>query len=124
MPRDRGQRKIARTEALDKVAETAFYEYSVRVVEIQHLQTLGGIPMTLDKAIAELKERISAVCPSAVIRVMRASEEEASIRAYAPVDQETAIKDATRDRTIQLLTEAGLDVQVFVYDIATSLPSE
>lgn len=80
--------------------------------------------MTLEEAIKDLTERIAAVCPSAVIRVTRASAEEASIRAYAPTDVETAIKDATRDQTINLLTEHGLDVQVFVYDIATSLPPE
>ncbi|MCG8349636.1 MAG: hypothetical protein MI924_17875 [Chloroflexales bacterium] len=80
--------------------------------------------MTLEEAITELKGRITAVCPSAVIRVMRASAEEASIRAYAPADQENAVKDATRDRTIQMLTDEGLDVQVFVYDITTSLPPE
>jgi hypothetical protein len=80
--------------------------------------------MTLDEAIADIRSRISAVSPDAVIRVMRASDEEASIRAYAPADHETAIKDATRDHTFEMLTNDGLDVQVIFYDIATSLPPE
>ena len=80
--------------------------------------------MTLDEAIAELKKRITDVCPSAVIRVQRASAEEASIRAYAAAEFEQPIKDATRDRTNELLLSDGLDVQVFAYDIATSLPPE
>lgn len=80
--------------------------------------------MTLDEAIADLQSRIVAVCPSVVIRVSRASSEEASLRAYAPADQEAAIKHATQDRTLELLTQEGLDVQVLVYDITTSLPPE
>lgn len=80
--------------------------------------------MTLDEAIDDLKSRILVVSADAVIRVMRSSDEEASIRAYAPADKETAIKDATRDQTLQLLTDDGLDVQVIFYDIATSLPPE
>jgi hypothetical protein len=80
--------------------------------------------MTLDEAIADIRSRISAVSPDAVIRVMRASDEEASIRAYAPADHEAAIKDATRDHTFEMLTNDGLDVQVIFYDIATSLPPE
>ena len=59
--------------------------------------------MTLEEAIADLKQRIQAVSPDAVIRVLRVSDEEASIRAYA---------------------KAELDVQVIFYDIATSLPPE
>jgi hypothetical protein len=80
--------------------------------------------MTLDEAIQDLQGRITAVSPDAVIRVMRTSEEEASIRAYAPAEHETAIKEATRDHTFELLTNDGLDVQVIFYDIATSLPPE
>ena len=44
--------------------------------------------------------------------------------AYAPATDESAIKAATADMTLNLLTEQGLDVQVLVYDIATSLPPE
>lgn len=80
--------------------------------------------MTLEEAIAEVSRRVTAACPEAVLRVTRASDEEASIRAYAPLSVETAIKEATQDYTIQLLTGEGLDVQVLVYDITTSLPPD
>lgn len=80
--------------------------------------------MTLDEAIDDVKQRIVAVSPDAVIRVMRTSDEEASIRAYAPAEHENAIKDATREPTFDMLTNSGLDVQVIFYDIATSLPPE
>lgn len=80
--------------------------------------------MTLDEAIADLRGKITTVYPDSVVRVMRVSDEEASIRVYAPASYEEALKDATRDQSIALLTREGLDVQVFVYDIATSLPPE
>jgi hypothetical protein len=80
--------------------------------------------MTLEEAITEISGRVRAASPEAVLRIARASDEEASIRAYAPAGTETAIKEATHDYTIELLTGEGLDVQVLVYDIATSLPPE
>jgi hypothetical protein len=80
--------------------------------------------MTLDEAIGELSRRITAASSGAVIRVTRVSSEEATVRAYAPAGDEAAIKAATQDLTLQLLTSDGLDVQVLVYDIATSLPPE
>jgi len=78
--------------------------------------------MTLDEVIADLTARITDASPAAVVRVSRRSDVEASIRAYAPVEDETAIKAATQDVTLSVLTNDGLDVQVLVYDIATSLP--
>lgn len=80
--------------------------------------------MTLDEAITDITRRINAASPSAVIRVTRVSAEEASIRAYAPIADEGAIKEATQDLTLQLLTGEGIDIQVLVYDITTSLPPE
>jgi hypothetical protein len=80
--------------------------------------------MTLDDAIADITSRISAVSSSAVIRVMRTSDEEASIRAYAPAADGESIKEATREQTFQLLTNEGLDVQVIFYDVAQHLPPE
>jgi hypothetical protein len=80
--------------------------------------------MTLDEAIAELTRRISAASSGSVVRVTRVSSEEASIRAYAPLADENAIKEATHDMTFALLTGEGVDVQVLVYDIATSLPPD
>lgn len=78
--------------------------------------------MTLDEAISDLTARINDASPNAVVRVQRRSAEEAAIRAYAPADDESAIKAATQDVTLKLLIEEGLDVQVLVYDVATSLP--
>ncbi len=80
--------------------------------------------MTIEDAIADLIARIKSVSPDAVVRVKRRSGEEASIRAYAPADHADAIKAATQEITLSLLTNDGLDVQVLVYDIATSLPPE
>ncbi len=80
--------------------------------------------MSLEVAIDELVRQISAASPSAVIRVTRVSDEEASLRAYAPASDEAAIKAATQEYTLQLLIGEGLDVQVLVYDLATSLPPE
>jgi len=80
--------------------------------------------MSLDQAIADVTKCITDVSPSAVIRVLRQSAEEATVRAYAPAEDETAIKKATRDKTLDLFTKEGLDVQVLFYDIATSLPPD
>jgi hypothetical protein len=80
--------------------------------------------MTIDEAINELTARIKDVSPDAVIRTKKRSAEEASIRAYTPADHESAIKEATQEFSLALLTGDGLDVQVLVYDIATSLPPE
>lgn len=80
--------------------------------------------MTLDDAIVDLSQRIKRASPEAVIKVQRRSNESAAIRAYAPADHEEAIKAATQDLTLSLLTGEGIDVQVLVYDIATSLPKE
>ena len=80
--------------------------------------------MTIDEAITDLTARITSASPDAVIRVKRRSAEEAAIRVYAPADHEDAIKSATQEQTLSLLTGEGLDVQVLVYDIATSLPPE
>ena len=80
--------------------------------------------MTVDEAITDLTRRIKKASSEAVIRVKRRSGEEASIRVYAPAEHEEAIKAATQEVTLNLLTSEGLDVQVLVYDIATSLPPE
>jgi hypothetical protein len=78
--------------------------------------------MTIDDAITDLTERVKGAYAEAVIRVKKRSADEATIRVYAPADQEEAIKAATQDITLSLLTGESLDVQVLVYDIATSLP--
>lgn len=78
--------------------------------------------MAIDDAISDLTAAITQASPSAVVRIKRRSADEASIRVYAPVDDEASIKAATQDTTLRLLTEEGLDIQVLVYDITTSLP--
>jgi hypothetical protein len=78
--------------------------------------------MAIDDALADLTARIQAVSPEAVVRVQRRSADEAAIRVYALADHDSAIKEATQDITLSLLTNDGLDGQVQVYDIATSLP--
>lgn len=80
--------------------------------------------MTIDDAINDLLGRIKSASPDAVIRVKKRSAEEGSIRVYAPADHESAIKEATAEKTLSLLTNDGLDVQVLVYDITTSLPPD
>lgn len=80
--------------------------------------------MSIDDAIADLTSRIQSVSPDAVIRVKKRGSEEATIRVYAPADHEAPIKQEVQPITLSLLTGEGLDVQVLVYDIATSLPSE
>ncbi|GAB4129787.1 MAG: hypothetical protein OHK0050_43840 [Roseiflexaceae bacterium] len=79
--------------------------------------------MTIDEAISSLTDRIKSVSPDVVIRIQRRADS-ASIRAYAPADHEEPIKDATRDMTLNLMINDGIDVQVLVYDIATSLPPD
>jgi len=51
--------------------------------------------MAIDDAIADLTARIQPVSPDAVVRVQRRSDEEATIRVYAPADHESAIEEAT-----------------------------
>lgn len=80
--------------------------------------------MTLDEAITDLSQRIKHASPEAVLKIQRRSSESASIRAYAPVSDEEAVKAATQELTLKLLIDDGIDVQVLVYDIATSLPKE
>lgn len=78
--------------------------------------------MTIDDAVADLKAKILAVAPTAEVRVMRASDEEARMSIYAAAGELSPIQDATREPSIQLMTTEGLDVQIFAYDIATKTP--
>jgi hypothetical protein len=79
--------------------------------------------MTIDDAIADLTARVKGISPDAVIRVKRRSDEEASMRVYTHADHADPIKEATQETTLSLLKD-GLDIQILVYDIATSLPPE
>jgi len=72
--------------------------------------------MTLDDGIAQIQEKISAVCAGAEMKIVKMSAEEARISVYAPAGEMNAIQDATLMPTIELLNSDGLDIQVFVYD--------
>ena len=80
--------------------------------------------MTIDEAIADLTQRVLDVAPDAVVRIARRSDTEAAMRVYALADLGPAIRAATSDITLLLLTGDGIDVQVLVYDVATSVPPE
>lgn len=71
--------------------------------------------MTLDDAIKQIQLTIKATSMGTEIKVVKMSDEEARISVYAPAENMQAIKDATFQPVLDLLTQ-GLDVQVFVYD--------
>jgi len=75
--------------------------------------------MTVEEAITELQTKITAASGGAVVRAKKISDEEARISVYAPAGDITTIQDATRDLSIKMLSD-GLDMQVFVYDSATT----
>ena len=80
--------------------------------------------MPMDDAIADLTQRVLDVAPDAVVRIQRRADTEAVMRVYASADQEAPLREATQDITLSLLAGDGIDVQVLMYDIATSLPPE
>jgi len=80
--------------------------------------------MTLDEAVNDLKIKVIAISAGAVVKVMRVSDEEARVSIYAPAEHISPLQDAAREPTIQWLAKDGLDVQVFVYDVATTKPPE
>jgi hypothetical protein len=80
--------------------------------------------MTLDEALNEMTALIRTVSPDAVLRTKKRGADELAIRVYAPAEHEDPIREATRERSLELLTKEGLDVQILTYDITTSLPPE
>ena len=78
--------------------------------------------MTIDDAIQKMQATISTASKSAEVRVVKISDEEARISVYATVGDMQAIKDATFQPVLDLLTE-GVDVQVFVYDKDNPTPT-
>lgn len=72
--------------------------------------------MSLDEAIQQMNDKIKSACPSAEIKSVKMSEEEARLSVYAPAGDMQKIKDATFLPAIELLNNEGLDIQVFVYD--------
>lgn len=71
--------------------------------------------MTLDAAIKQIQLTIKATSSGTEIKIVKISDEEARISVYAAADDMQAIKDATFQPVLDMLTQ-GLDVQVFVYD--------
>ncbi|HEX2697696.1 MAG TPA: hypothetical protein VHM28_08300, partial [Anaerolineales bacterium] len=70
--------------------------------------------MALDDAIKTMQAKISAACPSADMKVVKMSDEEARITVLAPASDMQKIKDSTFQPAIDFLNKDGLDVQVFV----------
>jgi hypothetical protein len=72
--------------------------------------------MTIDEAIRQMQNKISAVCPNAEQKVVKMSDEEARITVVAPAVDIQKVKEAAFQPAIDFLNKDGLDVQVFVYD--------
>lgn len=72
--------------------------------------------MSLDKAIADMKNTILAVSPGAEIKVVKMSDEEARLSVLAPASDVDAIKSATLQPAMDFLNKDGFDIQVFAYD--------
>ena len=72
--------------------------------------------MSLDEAIQQMNDQIKTACPSAEIKAVKMSDEEARLSVFAPAADMQKIKDATFQPAIDLLNREGLDIQVFVYD--------
>ncbi len=72
--------------------------------------------MTLDEAIQKITGIVKASSPSAEIKSVKMSDEEARLSVYAPAGDMQKIKDATFLPAIEMLNTDGMDVQVFVYD--------
>jgi hypothetical protein len=71
--------------------------------------------MSIDDAIKQIQLTVKATSTGTEIKVVKISDEEARISVYAAAEDIQAIKDATFQPVLDLLTQ-GLDVQVFVYD--------
>jgi len=72
--------------------------------------------MSLDDAIADMKNRILAISPNAEIKVVKMSDEEARLSAFAPKGDLEAIKATTLQPAMDYLNKDGFDIQVFAYD--------
>lgn len=72
--------------------------------------------MSIDDAIKQMTDKIKAACGSAEVKVAKMSDEEARLSVYAPAGDMQKIKDAAFQPAMDMLNNAGMDVQVFVYD--------
>jgi hypothetical protein len=78
--------------------------------------------MSLEDAIKHIQSTITTACTSAETKVVTISDEEARISVFTPAEEMQAVKDATFQPVLDLLTE-GLDIQVFVYDKDNPTPT-
>lgn len=72
--------------------------------------------MNLDDAIQSLQARITAISPSAKVKVFKISAEEGRLSIYVPLAEMEALRDAMFQPTLDLLNNEGMDVQIFIYD--------
>jgi hypothetical protein len=72
--------------------------------------------MLLDDAIQQMTDIIKSACPTAEMKTVKMSDEEARLSVYAPASDIERIKVATFQPAINFLNGEGLDIQVFVYD--------
>ncbi len=72
--------------------------------------------MNLEHAVQEIQNRIHSISSNAEIKTVFISDVEARLSVYAPANEMQAIKDATFQPVLDLLTHHGLDIQVFVYE--------
>jgi hypothetical protein len=72
--------------------------------------------MSLEEAINQMQATIRTACAAAEMKVVRMSDEEARITVLAPASDMQTIKDAAFQPALDFLNQAGLDIQVFVYE--------
>jgi hypothetical protein len=72
--------------------------------------------MSLDDAIRDMQTRIQKTSPGAEVKIVKMSDEEARLSVFVPADQVQPIREATLQPTLDYLNQAGLDLQVLVYD--------
>jgi hypothetical protein len=78
--------------------------------------------MSIDEAIEQIQLTIQSASPSAEVKVVKMSDEEARVSVYALAGEMQAVKDTTFQPVMDLLV-GGLDVQVFVYDKDNPTPT-
>jgi hypothetical protein len=72
--------------------------------------------MSLDDAIAEMKNKVLAVSPGAEIKAVKMSNEEARLSVFAPKGDLETIKATTLQPAMDFLNKDGFDIQVVAYD--------
>ncbi|MCS7010870.1 MAG: hypothetical protein N2049_09145 [Anaerolineales bacterium] len=72
--------------------------------------------MTIDDAVQALTTLIKQVSPSAEVKTVKISEEEARMSVFVGEADVQAIREATFQPVLKYLNEEGYDIQVLVYD--------